>query len=35
MISKIENNLGKVRLNKLLKVLNALDAKLYFEIEVD
>ena len=35
MISKIENNLGKVRLDKLLKVLNALDAKLYFEIEVD
>jgi HTH-type transcriptional regulator / antitoxin HipB len=34
MISKIENNLGKVRLGKLLKVLNALNAKLYFDIEV-
>jgi DNA-binding XRE family transcriptional regulator len=35
MISKIENNLGKVRMGNLLKVLNALNAKLYFEIKVD
>jgi DNA-binding XRE family transcriptional regulator len=34
MISKIENNLGKVRLGNLVKVLNALNAKLYFDIEV-
>jgi HTH-type transcriptional regulator/antitoxin HipB len=34
MISKIENNLGKVRLGKLLKVVRALNAKLYFDVEV-
>jgi HTH-type transcriptional regulator/antitoxin HipB len=34
MISKIENNLGNVRLGKLLKVVRALNAKLYFDIEV-
>lgn len=35
MISKIENNLRKVRLGKLLKVVRALNAKLFFRVEVD
>lgn len=35
MISKIENNLRKVRLGKLLKVVRALNAKLFFRMEVD
>jgi transcriptional regulator with XRE-family HTH domain len=35
MISKIENNLRKVRLGKLLNVVRALNAKLFFRVEVD
>lgn len=35
MISKIENNLRKVRLGKLLKVVRALNAKLFFRMKVD
>ena len=34
MIFKIENNLRKVRLGKLMKVLRVLNAQLYFDIEV-
>ena len=34
IISKIENNLRKVRLGKIMKLLRVLNVQLYFDIEV-